>query len=167
MKGLIQGLGGFQKGNFEIVVVRKGELQHWWRDNNDPKLPWYLGNGGKPIVTNADQGPSLIQSNFGTKGNFEVLIGYSAELHHFFRDNDDSKLPWYPGNGGKRIVNDAAPSNQPWHQGNGGKPIVNEYALNPSLIQSRFGKNGNFELLVSIRRGIIGSDPAFGLSFVS
>ena len=77
MSALIQSLGGYQKGNFELVIVRNGELQHWFRDNDDPKLPWYQGNGGKPVIKPGQFGydrPSLIQNKFGPQGNFEALV---------------------------------------------------------------------------------------------
>jgi hypothetical protein len=39
----------------------------------------------------------LIQSNFGTKGNFEPIVPVGAEiLRHWYRDNDNDNLnlPW-------------------------------------------------------------------------
>jgi hypothetical protein len=40
--------------------------------------------------------PSLIQSNFGFKGNFELVIPMaSGGLAHYWRNNDDLELPWY------------------------------------------------------------------------
>jgi hypothetical protein len=38
----------------------------------------------------------LIQSNFGTKGNFEVVmaIGGSIQLQHWYRDDNNLTLPW-------------------------------------------------------------------------
>ena len=38
----------------------------------------------------------LIQSNFGTKGNFEVVVvvGQELSLQHWYRNNDDPNLPW-------------------------------------------------------------------------
>src|SRR5271157_1966818 len=40
--------------------------------------------------------PSLIQSNFGLKGNFELVVPMSdGGLVHYWRNNDDPELPWY------------------------------------------------------------------------
>jgi hypothetical protein len=40
--------------------------------------------------------PSLIQSNFGIKGNFELVVPMSnGGLAHYWRNNDDPELPWY------------------------------------------------------------------------
>jgi hypothetical protein len=42
---LIQSNFAGRKGNFEAVVsnVRRGELEHWYRDNDNPTLPWVQG----------------------------------------------------------------------------------------------------------------------------
>jgi hypothetical protein len=38
---------------------------------------------------------SFIQSNYGTKGNFELIVPVGAEiLRHWYRDNDNPNLPW-------------------------------------------------------------------------
>jgi hypothetical protein len=36
----------------------------------------------------------LIQSNFGIKGNFEVVVRVLGGLQHWYRNNDDPTLPW-------------------------------------------------------------------------
>jgi hypothetical protein len=45
---------------------------------------------------------SLIQSNFGKQGNFEVIApviigGTGSGVKHFWRNNDDPDLPWAAG----------------------------------------------------------------------
>jgi hypothetical protein len=81
------------RGNFEVVVPDKvGQLQHWWRNNDDPNMPWakLATFGGNFQIT----GPtSLIQSNYGHKGNFEVIASNS----HWWRNNDDTQMPWIQG----------------------------------------------------------------------
>ena len=73
-------MGGFfvqsshgRKGNFEVVVPRSGGgLAHWWRDNDDPDRPWR----GPTLMFGSTQdvdAAALIQSNFGTVGNLEVV----------------------------------------------------------------------------------------------
>ena len=77
-------------GNFEVVVPSRaaGGLVHFWRNNDDPSLPW-----GAPTVFGLGLQfgfPSLIQGNFGSPGNLEVVVGTfggSAELVHFYRDS--------------------------------------------------------------------------------
>jgi len=86
---LIQGRFG-TKGNFEMVApLLAGGIGHWWRDNDAGNIwhgPTSLATGIGPI-----NGVALIQSNFGTPGNLEVVatIGTSVsrEIVHFWRDN--------------------------------------------------------------------------------
>ena len=69
---LIQSRFGTQ-GNFELVVPQaNGGLAFYWRNNDDPALPW---NGPFPFGQNAGQvdAVSLIQSNFDSPGNLEVI----------------------------------------------------------------------------------------------
>jgi hypothetical protein len=43
-----------------------------------------------------DLTPSMIQSTFGNKGNFELVAPLtSGGLAHWWRDNDDAHLHWY------------------------------------------------------------------------
>lgn len=64
-------------------------------------------NGGRPVNTVADSYgvPVMIQSRFGTRGNFEVVVPLTRTsvnpfgsswkgLAHFFRNNDSGALPW-------------------------------------------------------------------------
>jgi hypothetical protein len=115
------------RGNFELLVPRTaGGLAHYWRDNDDPSLPWH-----GPILVAPDAGRfdavTLIQSNFGSPGNLEAVARAGDRLFFLWRD----------GNG--------------WH---GPFPLVADGVAvagatgNPSLIQGRFGVRGNFEALV-------------------
>lgn len=39
--------------------------------------------------------PALIQSTFGTKGNFELVVPHpGGGISHYYRDNDKPSLPW-------------------------------------------------------------------------
>ena len=41
--------------------------------------------------------PSLIQSNYGIQGNFELVVpvgGQHPQLQHWWRNNDDANMPW-------------------------------------------------------------------------
>lgn len=72
--------------NFEVVVpAYPAGLQHFWRDNNNPELPW-IG----PTVFATEFGlfssASLIQSSYG---HLEVvgLVADGTTLLHFWRDD--------------------------------------------------------------------------------
>src|ERR1051325_8352189 len=80
------------KGNFELVVPQSnGKIAHYYRDNDDPNIPWHrtveFGDPNKKY-----QYTSLIQSNFGSKGNFEVITVNSnnRSIEHYYRDNDNT-----------------------------------------------------------------------------
>ena len=72
------------KGNFELVVPRvDGGFNHYFRYNDHPNLPWMqapsvgIGQGHIDAI-------SLIQSNFGTPGNLEVVARMGDQLLFFF-----------------------------------------------------------------------------------
>jgi hypothetical protein len=48
----------------------------------------------------------ILQSNFGNKGNFEVLIRLGDKLQHWWRNNDATNVDtaWIQGNQGNPIV---------------------------------------------------------------
>jgi predicted Rdx family selenoprotein len=117
------------KGNFEVVVTRQnGKLAHWVRNNDDPNLPWYFVGEFASGVRGA---PALIQSNYGTKGNFEVVVNTNDGLQHWSRNNDDPNRPWH-------------------HAGN----FASEATGEPALIQSNYGTKGNFEVVVNTNDGL-------------
>ncbi len=83
---LIQGRFGRQ-GNFEVVVpLASGGLALYFRDNDDPNLPWKgpfpFGQSVGPVAA-----VSLIQSNFGSPGNLEVVARVGNRLAFFFRES--------------------------------------------------------------------------------
>src|SRR5437763_2531040 len=120
-----------RKGDFILVVPDpKAGLSECIRSNDDlPDLPW-----GQQRTFGADVGivesVSLIQSNFGPRGSLEVVACVGDRLVHFWR----SASPFSDWNGPTTIV----------AQGVSG---------NPALIQGRFGKRGNFELVVPLASG--------------
>ncbi|MCJ7445963.1 MAG: hypothetical protein MUO26_15825 [Methanotrichaceae archaeon] len=117
------------RGNFDVVVPRaEGGFSYYWRDNDDPALPWY---GPFDFATDAGifDSIALIQSNFGEPGNLELVARSDDQLFHFWRDF------------GKEIN---------W---NGPIPIDTGVAGTPSLIQCSFGNKGNFELVVPLSSG--------------
>jgi Papain family cysteine protease len=118
-------------GNFEVVVRHDdGSLRHWWRDNFGH---WTFGATIAECEVKMS-GPSLVQANVGTKGNFYVVaVMESGRMRMYWRNNDDASQPWAEGEEFGHHV-DRTP---------------------PVMIQSNYGTQdengvGNFELLVSV-----------------
>lgn len=123
---LIQSRHG-TKGNFELVCPHKdGGLIHLWRNNDSSGLPWSaptrFGSGNI-------SGVSLIQGNFSSPGNLEVLAIEGERLVFYWRLD---RSPWT------------------W---NGPFPIASGVRGVPSLIQGRHGTKGNFEVVAPHREG--------------
>jgi hypothetical protein len=119
---LIQGIFG-GRGNLEVVTpLTAGGLAHYWRNNDQPGLPW---SGPTAFGQSAGQvdAVALIQSNFGDPGNLEVVARIGNRLAHFWRD---SGPPWT------------------WH---GPTTFFHGAGGVPGLVQSHFGARGNFELV--------------------
>jgi hypothetical protein len=179
-------------GNLEVLARAGDLLMHFWRDSG-PAFAW---NGPYTVASGIGGSPSLIQSRFGTQGNFECVVPMAGGgLAHFWRNNDDPALPWngpfpfgasaghfdyvalvesnfgYPGNleviarAGDQLLffwRDSGPAfnwNGPW-------VIATGIVGNPCLFQSRFGNQGNFEMVVPLSSGGLGhfwrnnDDPA-------
>jgi hypothetical protein len=121
------------RGNFDLVVpVREGGFAHYWRDNDDPALPWYgpFSFGSKAGVRY--EAVNLIQSSFGSPGNLELVARSGDQLAFFWRDSGP-EFKWIG-------------------------PFIIDKGINgcPCLIQSRFGQKGNFELVVPLASGGLG-----------
>lgn len=111
------------KGNFEAVFREAGRLVHYWRNNDDPEvLPWYRG---PTFGTNVASEPALLHSTFGNQGNFEVVVREGKRLRHYWRENDVAGYPWHKGALFGSSVSSA-----------------------PAMIQSNYGNQGNFEVVV-------------------
>ena len=127
--GFIQGNYG-APGNFEVVVrTSGGQLVHWWRDNGGA-TGWHESvRFGSNI---AQSGPALVQSHYGTMGNFElVAVRNDGQMQHWWRDNDH-------GGGWNQGVTFGAGVNSP-----------------PCMIEGSYGQSdelhaGNFELCVAV-----------------
>lgn len=120
---LIQSNFGELPGNFELVARSGDRLVFFWRESGG-EFKWH---GPFPIDTGVAGVPSMIQSNFGYRGNFEVVVPLaSGGLAHYWRDNDDPHLHWY----GPFMF---------------GMNIGNVDAV--SLIQSNFEEPGHLELV--------------------
>jgi Papain family cysteine protease len=129
--GFIQSNYG-NPGNFEVVALNAyQQLEHWERDNSIPSQPWSkTASFGDNI---AYSGASLIQSHYGTQGNFEfIAVLFDGQMQHWWRDNDDPAMPW----NSDAIFGEAITSAPCMIEGMYGSQ--SEYAI------------GNFELVVAV-----------------
>jgi hypothetical protein len=164
----------FGPGNLETVAVVGNQLVHYWRENHSP-FPWH--GPSAPFATGITGNPTLIQSSFGTRGNFEVVVAHvGGGLSHYWRDNDTPGFPWHgptnfgsgnlrgvsliqsnfgPGNlevvaltASGQLVHYWRENHSPFTWHGPSAPFASGVTGNPSLIQSSFGKQGNFEVVV-------------------
>ncbi|HXB87841.1 DUF4185 domain-containing protein [Mycobacterium sp.] len=137
--GLIQSSFGSGHGNFEAVIkLANNELWHYWRNNT--ATGGQAWGPGLRICSNAAYAGSLIQSHYkgspGVAGNFEVVVpltlpGGQLQLTHFWRDNSTT-------------------ANSVWQQGGAVTPLSDQVLGPGCIIQSSFGSEGNFEVVVPI-----------------
>jgi hypothetical protein len=121
---LIQGTFG-SPGNFEVVVPRQGGgLVHYWRDNNDPGLPW---SGPTRFGRGNVSGAGLIHGGFGQ--NLEVVAVEGNRLAHYWREGEPP-FGW----------------SDPFYFGDG-------VTGSPGFAQGTFGQAGNFEVVVPRQGG--------------
>jgi hypothetical protein len=75
-------------GNLEAVVRVGNELLHLWFDGSTWHEP-------KPFFRGAAGVPGFIQSNYGRRGNFDLVTPLKGGgMAHLWRNNDDAALPW-------------------------------------------------------------------------
>jgi hypothetical protein len=171
----------FGPGNLELIARQGSQLVFYWRTNGPP-FNW-SGPFGIPNANSVSGNPALIQSTHGIRGNFELVVPMaSGGLAHFWRNNDDSALPWHGpfhfgrGNiGGVCLLqaNYGNPGNLElvaregnqlvfyWRMGrppftwSGPFPIPGSAGVTgaPALIQSTHGVQGNFELVCPLATG--------------
>src|SRR4029453_2062195 len=107
----------FDNGKFEAVLFSQGKLIHSSLDNSETASFWRRGQARKrgqvstrwgsassgPItdpglISEQATGPgSIIQSNFGSPGNFEVVVPERDGLVHYWHDNSNVFSAWFPG----------------------------------------------------------------------
>ncbi|MGF1515898.1 MAG: galactose oxidase-like domain-containing protein [Elainellaceae cyanobacterium] len=84
---------GAKNGHLELVVRHGDRLALYWRASSAPLLwtgPLYI-----PSSATHTGSPALIQGDFGTLGNFELVTPHSGSgLLHYARFNDDPAVPW-------------------------------------------------------------------------
>jgi hypothetical protein len=113
-------------GNLEVVVpLEEGGLAHWWRNNDDPALPWIgpaVFAGGLGVV----DAVALVHSTLDAPGTLEVVARVGDQLFHLWRDSGPP-FAW------------TAP-----------QPIFAGAAGVPAILQSTYGTQGNFELVTPL-----------------
>ncbi|HET7770110.1 MAG TPA: hypothetical protein VFN74_15150, partial [Chloroflexota bacterium] len=117
------------QGNYEVVApLTTGGIGHFWRDNDDPTLPWI---GPTEFGTSLGQvdAVALVHSTFGNPGNLDVIARVGTELYHLWRDAGPGFV-W----------------SEPQHIFSGAAGI-------PGFIQSRYGAAGNFDLVTPLAGG--------------
>lgn len=121
------------RGSFALIAadVNGIALYDISRDNANPKHPWTLNTAfGEDISRTFVAGISLIEGPFGSPGNLEVVINGGGRLLHLWRDSAGS---WkYPTT---RIA-----------------PATAVIGF-PSLIQTKSGTKGDFELIAAAESG--------------
>ena len=121
------------KGKFALIAVDFNGIALYdiSRDNANPKHPWTLNTAfGEDIRGTLVAGISLIEGPFGTPGNLEVVINGGGRLLHLWRDSAGS---W------KHTTTKIAPATA----------VIGF----PSLIQTKSGTKGDFELIAPAESG--------------
>jgi Peptidase A4 family. len=128
-------------GNFDAVVrvappiaVNPDVLDFWFLDSKTSQWngPFGLIADGQQ-VSNVTGDPALIQSDWGTVGNYELLVPQGNVIGQYFRDNDDQLFRWH-------------------HLRDFGYP-ANRFPRAVTFIQSTFkgdGVHGNFDAVVRV-----------------
>ena len=120
---LLQSDFGTGGGNFEVGAIQGNQLLHFWRSDTLP----FTWSGPTTIGAGVTGSPSLVQSNFGSRSNFELVAPLATGgLGHWWRDNDTAGLPWH----GPTVFGQSVGQVQ------GAK-----------LIQSTYGAPGNLEVV--------------------
>jgi hypothetical protein len=84
---------GHGPGNLEVVALSGNQLRSYWRED----VPPFSWHGPGTIAPGVRGAPSFIQSRFGIRGNFELIVpGSGSRLLHLWRNNDLPNLPWSP-----------------------------------------------------------------------
>jgi hypothetical protein len=115
--------------NFETVhVTTGGRLHHWYFDQAANK--WFDDGDFGP--NDATTRAAFIQSNYGSPGNFEVVVRNSAGvLEHWWRNNGVTPYTW------SKAATFGA----------------NVAFSGPAFVQSHYGKQGNFEVVAILANG--------------
>jgi hypothetical protein len=90
---LVQGRDG-SHGSLEVVcVLANGQMQHWWRDDDNGFI-WKLRD---TFGTGISSPPCMIEGQFGATderqgGNYELCVAVGGTVEHWWRNNNGDKL---------------------------------------------------------------------------
>jgi hypothetical protein len=88
----------------ELVARHEDRLAYFWMDSskNPPEWSPPLSMKARGVeITGVTGVHSLIQSTFGQRGNFELVVPLrTGGFMHYFHDNDSSSGDWQIGNNG-------------------------------------------------------------------
>jgi hypothetical protein len=148
--GFIQSNFG-DPGQFEIVVRNaNGSLDHWSRPASNFGVPGYDYYRAETFGTNGtikQSGPSLVQSNVGTKGNFYCCALLNTGEMQMFWKNNDTGASWTAGEiFGAGFFNNTPPC-MIQSQSNRAKVLEVPESKHPAV--------GNFELCIAAPNGQI------------
>lgn len=115
------------QANLELVAWVDNRAEHWMFNGTQ----WQRVTVIRPADVSGC--PALIQSNWGTRGNFEVLLPIAAGGMASYYRNNDSATPAWTANGTVGSTRAVAAA---------------------TLIQGQYGTKGNFEVAAILR------DPA-------
>jgi len=148
-------------GNLELIVRMRGAKVSRDSSGDTLALFWFdretrQWHGPTPIIADGHPihgvtgDPAFIQSTFGVRGNFELLVPQGTQLVHYWRDNDAPGAPWHRGatvyTGGTYVQ----PSGAKMRSEIGAMPVP----VGASLTQGNFGEPGNLEALVRVRPNV-------------
>ncbi|MDT3443460.1 hypothetical protein [Pseudofrankia sp. BMG5.37] len=120
---LIQARGLGQLGNFELLSASSfSGLTHRWENFDQPGFPWEDPFQTAQVLGRLDA-VSMVQSTLQAPGPLETVVRVGADLHFLWRDSTGTFVWSKPA----RIATGAAGTH--------------------SLVQSRYGSRGNFEML--------------------
>jgi hypothetical protein len=142
-------------GNLELVAhfrateTSKDFLAHYFRDNAGWHGPLRIKADNEDIsgVTGA---PSFMQSDFGIRGNFELVVSQGNQLNHYWRDNDSNQLSWYGPFKVAEVAGRDAPERSP---SPAAVAVLPARPTSVSLMQSNYGSPGNLEVIVRFGSG--------------
>src|SRR5262249_17343861 len=132
-------------------TLGEDRLVFFFRDSSGWHGPQDVIADGEPM-TGGTGTPAMIQSNFGTKGNFEMVVPLGNRLAHYFRDNDAPGLPWH----GPFVFFDGTP-----RPASGPSQVIPISPMAVALLQSNFVTPGNLELIARLSPTLGDSKLAF------
>ncbi len=149
-----------EPGNLEVIARMTATLAGggsadslvaYARDRFGWHGPTSIEVDGKGVV-GVQETPAFIQSAFGTKGNFEMVVVQDGQLAHYWRDNDARTLPWR----GPAFLPKPSPTSS------GGRTTgIAAAPTGVALLESTFGDPGNLEVFATMSFVVEGAGPGW------